>query len=46
VKLAEMTLEIDLYELTAPFGHCIFETERIEAWGNRLDFDTQNVLNG
>jgi hypothetical protein len=29
-KLAEMTLEIHLYELTTPFEHCILETERME----------------
>jgi hypothetical protein len=26
-KLAEMTLEINLYELTVPSEHCILETE-------------------
>jgi hypothetical protein len=38
VNLAEMALEINLYELTAPFERCILETERMEAWGNCLRF--------
>jgi hypothetical protein len=34
VKLGVETLEINLYELTASFQCCIFETGRIEARGN------------
>jgi hypothetical protein len=34
VKLAEMTLGINLYELTTPFESHILETERMETWGN------------
>jgi len=35
VKLSvEMLLKINLYELTASFERCIFETERIETRGN------------
>jgi hypothetical protein len=36
VKLAEMTLEINPYELTALFEHCFLETEQIESQGNCL----------
>jgi hypothetical protein len=32
----EMTLEINLYELTAPFECCILETEQVETWGKIL----------
>jgi hypothetical protein len=32
VKLAEMTLEINVYELTTPFECCIFETTN-GSWG-------------
>jgi hypothetical protein len=38
VKLAEMTLEIKLYELTEPFECCIWETEGMETQGNCLRF--------
>jgi hypothetical protein len=38
VKLAEMTLEINLYELMAPFECFILETERMETQGNCLRF--------
>jgi hypothetical protein len=41
-----MTLEINPYELTAPFECCILETGRMETWGNSLKFETENVLNG
>jgi hypothetical protein len=42
VKLgAEMLLKINLYELTASFQRCIFETEGIETQGNEKDFDTE-----
>jgi hypothetical protein len=36
VKLAKMTLEINLYELTAPFERCILEAERMETWGKLI----------
>jgi hypothetical protein len=35
---AEMTLEINLYELTAPFEHCVLETEQMETQGNSFRF--------
>jgi hypothetical protein len=38
VKLAEMTLEMNLCELTVSFEHCILETERMETEGNCLRF--------
>jgi hypothetical protein len=37
-NVAEMTLAINLYELTAPFENCILETEQMETRGNSLRF--------
>jgi hypothetical protein len=37
-NMADMTLEINLYELTAPFECCVLETERMETRGNSLRF--------
>jgi hypothetical protein len=37
-NMGEMTLEINFYELTAPFECCVLETERMETWGNSLRF--------
>jgi hypothetical protein len=34
----EMTVQINLYELTAPFECCILEMEWMETWGNSLRF--------
>jgi hypothetical protein len=36
--VGEMTLEMNLYELTVPFECCILETEQMETWGNSLRF--------
>jgi hypothetical protein len=44
--VAEITLEINLYELTVPFECYILERERMETGGNSLRFETENVLNG
>jgi hypothetical protein len=38
VKLAEMTMEINVRELTVLFEHCILEIERMETQGNFLRF--------
>jgi hypothetical protein len=38
VKLAQMTFQINLYELTAPFEQCILETGWMEIRGNCLRF--------
>jgi hypothetical protein len=35
-NLAEMILEINLYQPTAPFERCILEIERMETWGSSL----------
>jgi hypothetical protein len=37
-NVGELTLEINLYELTTPFECCVLETERMETWGNSLRF--------
>jgi hypothetical protein len=37
-NLVEMTLEINLYELTAPFQCCVLETERMQTRGNSSRF--------
>jgi hypothetical protein len=37
-NMGELTLEINLYELTAPFECCILEMERMESWENSLRF--------
>jgi hypothetical protein len=37
-NMAEMTLEINLYEQTAPFERCVMETEQLETQGNSLRF--------
>jgi hypothetical protein len=38
VKRGGNTLEINLYELTAPFECCVLEMEQLETWGNSLRF--------
>jgi hypothetical protein len=38
VKLVEITLEINLYEFTAPFECCILEREGMETVGNCARF--------
>jgi hypothetical protein len=37
-NVGKMTLEINLYELTAPFECRVLEMERMETWGNYLRF--------
>jgi hypothetical protein len=37
-NVVEMTLEINLYELTMPFEHCILEMEQKETLMNSLRF--------
>jgi hypothetical protein len=37
-NLAEMTLEINLYELNMPFQCCVLETEQMATQGNSLTF--------
>jgi hypothetical protein len=37
-NMGKMTLEINLYELTAPFECCVLETIRMETWRNSLWF--------
>jgi hypothetical protein len=44
--MAEMSLEINLYEVTMPFECCILETEQMETQGNSLRFGKEDVLNG
>jgi hypothetical protein len=44
--VGEMTLEINIYELTMPFECCVLEMEQMETWRNSLRFETENVLNG
>jgi hypothetical protein len=36
--MGKMTLEINLYELTAPFECCVLETAQMETWGNSVGF--------
>jgi hypothetical protein len=36
--MVEMTLQINVYELAAPFEHCVLETEQMETQGNSLRF--------
>jgi hypothetical protein len=44
--VGEMALEVNLYELTAPYECCVLEMEQMETWGNSLRFLNKNVLNG
>jgi hypothetical protein len=44
--VAEMTLGINLYELTTPSECGVLEMERMETWGNSLRIGKENVLNG
>jgi hypothetical protein len=37
-NVAEMTLEINLCQLTTPFEHCVLEMEQMETQGNSLRF--------
>jgi hypothetical protein len=44
-NLTEMTLEINLYELTTPYECCILETEWMETQGNSLRFWNRKCIN-
>jgi hypothetical protein len=43
-NMGEMTLEINLCEVTAPFECCILETEWMETWGNSLRFRNRKCI--
>jgi hypothetical protein len=40
-NVGEVTLEINLCELTVPFECCVLEMERMETWENFLRFGTE-----
>jgi hypothetical protein len=42
--MGEMTLKINLYELTVPFECCILGTGRMETWGNSLRFSNRECV--
>jgi hypothetical protein len=42
-NLVEMSVEINLHELTEPFERCVLETERMETLGNSFKILKQKI---